>query len=113
MTTGELLKKQRLDKGLTLEAVALEAGTDPGNLSRIERDVQQPSAALLKRLATALGLSPTLLYADTENGSRIRESRPEYNKSLQQLQRAFQNLDKDNQHLALDFIKMLARRQKD
>jgi transcriptional regulator with XRE-family HTH domain len=113
MTTGELLKQQRLEKGLTLEAVALEAGTDPGNLSRIERDVQQPSAALLKRLAGALGLSPAVLYADGDGGTRVRESRPEYSKALQQLQRNFQALSKENQQLALDFIKMLSRRQKD
>lgn len=112
MTIGDLLKKRRLERGLTLESVALEAGTDPGNLSRIERDAQQPSAVLLKKLAHALGMTVSSLYADLE-GQGLREASPAYGRNLQQLQRRFLTLSPANQQLTLEFVKMLARRQKD
>jgi transcriptional regulator with XRE-family HTH domain len=111
MTIGALLKKRRVERGLTLEAVALEAGTDPGNLSRIERDAQQPSAPLLKKLAQALGVTMAALYAEVETPA-LREQAPEYNRRQQQLQRRFQALTPEHQQLALDFMQMLARRQK-
>lgn len=112
MTLGTLLKKKRLERGLTLEAVALEAGTDPGNLSRIERDAQQPSASLLRKLAHALGTPVSGLYADLESQS-LRESTVDYSRGLAQLHRRFITLTPDNQQLTLEFVKMLARRQKE
>jgi transcriptional regulator with XRE-family HTH domain len=111
MTTGALLKKRRLERGLTLEAVALEAGTDPGNLSRIERDAQQPSATLLRKLAQALGVTVTALYAEAET-TVLREQPAEYSRSQQQLLRRFQALGPANRQLALEFMKMLARLEK-
>ena len=54
MTIGEILKRYRLKMGETLEEVAYRAGTDPSNLSRVERGMQQPSVALLEALAKSL-----------------------------------------------------------
>lgn len=45
------LKQARLDRGLTLEQVSAAVGIDTGNLSRIERGAQVPSAARTARLA--------------------------------------------------------------
>lgn len=113
MTLGDLLKKHRLERGLTLEAVALEAGTDPGNLSRIERDTQQPSAPLLQKIAQALGLTVGALYTELETRDLVEEVPPRYDRSLQQLQKRFLALSPDHQALTLEFMRMLARRQKD
>jgi transcriptional regulator with XRE-family HTH domain len=113
MTLGTLLKKRRLERGLTLEAVALEAGTNQGNLSRIERDTQQPSAALLRKIAKALGVTVSSLYEELDSApAGIRETPPSYSKQLQQLQRGFLTLTPDNQKLAVEFIKLLGRMQK-
>ena len=112
MSIGDLLKQQRLQQGQTLEAVALEAGTDPGNLSRIERNVQQPSADLLRRLGSALGLNPALLYVDGNDAREVREPVSVYGKDLLRLQSSFNALDSHNQRLALEFIQMLLRLQK-
>ncbi len=112
MTIGALLKKRRMEKGLTLEAVALEAGTDPGTLSRIERDAQQPSATLLKKVAQALGVPVTTLYAELESRG-VKEPSPEYSRGIQQLQRKFLDLTPGNQKLALEFVKMLGKMQKE
>jgi len=111
MTIGALLKKRRTEKDLTLEVVALEAGTDPGNLSRIERDAQQPSAALLKKIAQALGVTVTSLYAELESRN-VKEPAGEYHRDSHQLQRKFLDLNPENQKLVLEFIKMLGRMQK-
>ncbi len=113
MTLGDLLKKHRLERGLTLEAVALEAGTDPGNLSRIERDTQHPSAPLLQKIAQALGLTAGQLYAQLDAPQNlVQEVPPGYDKSLQQLQKRFLALNPGNRALALEFVKMLGRLQK-
>lgn len=46
------IRALRKARGLTLKEVADEIGTDPGNLSRIERGVQPPGIALAKSLAS-------------------------------------------------------------
>lgn len=113
MTLGTLLKKRRQERNLTLEAVALEAGTNQGNLSRIERDAQQPSAALLRKIAKALGVTVGALYEELDTApAGIKETSPEYNKQLQQVQRGFLALTPDNQKLAVEFIRLLGRMQK-
>lgn len=44
------LKKARMQKGETLQAVADAIGTDTGNLSRIERGKQTPSKEIVEKL---------------------------------------------------------------
>ncbi|MGF6641824.1 helix-turn-helix domain-containing protein [Paraburkholderia sp. MM6662-R1] len=45
------LRKVRHGRGLTLDDVARKIGTDTGNLSRIERGLQCPKAAMAAKLA--------------------------------------------------------------
>ena len=45
----------------TLEEIAHRAQLDASNLSRIERDIQTPSAVALQRIAEALGVPITAL----------------------------------------------------
>lgn len=49
------LKAARKRAGQTLEVVASAVGTDTGNLSRIERGDQTPSASLAEKLAKHFG----------------------------------------------------------
>ena len=49
-TPDSPLKKARLAKGETLQAVADAIGTDTGNLSRIERGKQTPSKDIVEKL---------------------------------------------------------------
>lgn len=48
------LRKARLKRGLTLEALATEAETTKATLSRIENGQRVPSLALAARLVAAL-----------------------------------------------------------
>ena len=61
------IKKLRRTRGQTLVEVAASVGTDPGNLSRIERGVQQTSPDLAARLAKHFGYAITeieILYPE-------------------------------------------------
>lgn len=54
---GAVLKAQRLARGLTLEALAVQAGCTKGYLSLVERGVKPPPAeALIERLEDVLSL---------------------------------------------------------
>lgn len=72
MDIGGILKEQRLRRKETLEEVAFRAGTDAGNLSRIERNRQDVSVQRLARLCEALELSMTELFEELEGRSQSR-----------------------------------------
>jgi len=57
---GGFFKESRIRRGLTLRAFCQQYGFDPGNLSRLERDILAPPEAheKLEEYATALGLTP-------------------------------------------------------
>lgn len=63
---------------MTLEQVAIPAGTDTGNLSRIERGKQSPTERQMRNIANSLGVSVEELMsepADTlESSARISDS---------------------------------------
>jgi transcriptional regulator with XRE-family HTH domain len=60
MTTfGEIIKKRRKEKGLTLERVAKKAGTNKGYISGMEcGKVNPPSIKVTARIAHVLGIDP-------------------------------------------------------
>jgi len=57
---GDLLRKLRADRKVTLRAFCLENGFDPGNFSRIERGLfpAPQSQEILEKYAGAFGLEP-------------------------------------------------------
>lgn len=57
MDIGNTIRQTRKARGFTLEALALQVGTDTGNLSRLERGKQGVSRELLAKIMDALGLS--------------------------------------------------------
>lgn len=64
MTVGSNARRIRRAKGLTLEQVAAQLGTDTGNLSRLERDKQGYTDEGVRKLATALGVEVAELFAE-------------------------------------------------
>lgn len=69
MDIGGILKARRQRRKETLEDVAFRAGTDAGNLSRIERNRQDVSVQRLARLCDALEISLTELFEELEGKS--------------------------------------------
>ena len=120
MKIGEAIKKLRLERGATQEDVALEAGTNAGNLSRIERCRQQPALELVEKIAAAFGMKVTDLYAYAES-HQLQSSKSKLkikpniesdnSNAVVLLRRSFQQLTPENKRLAVEFVKLLNRTQ--
>jgi transcriptional regulator with XRE-family HTH domain len=117
MKIGEAIRKLRQERGATQEEVAIDAGTNAGNLSRIERCQQQPSLELVEQIAAALGTTVADLYAYAESiqkevTSTKQASAPSAAVETTLFRRNFQLLTPENKRLAIDFVKLLNRLQK-
>lgn len=66
MTVGTNIRALRKEKGLTLNQLATEIGSDVGNLSRVERDQQGYTDALLKKISDALSVPVAALFAQDD-----------------------------------------------
>jgi phage repressor protein C with HTH and peptisase S24 domain len=66
MSIGAAIRLIRKRNALTLQELSARAGTDTGNLSRIERGLQGVSGDLLDKLAQALGVRPSDIYLEAE-----------------------------------------------
>jgi transcriptional regulator with XRE-family HTH domain len=122
MHIGQIIYALRKEKGLTQEALALDADTATSNLSRIEKGQRRPSGALLERLAAALGTSVTAIYGSTEGVSlsQVRsdktaaiEDETDFARDAVQLRQGFRQLNPGNKLLVLEFVRLLSRLQKD
>jgi phage repressor protein C with HTH and peptisase S24 domain len=66
MTVGTNIRALRKEKGVTLNQLAAEIGSDVGNLSRLERGVQGYTDALLKKIADVLRVPVAAFFAEDE-----------------------------------------------
>jgi transcriptional regulator with XRE-family HTH domain len=62
-TLGQILRETRQQRGLSLQWVALEAGSTETHISRVERGVSRGTIDLLLRLSRALGLPDDVALA--------------------------------------------------
>lgn len=62
MTVGTNIRRLRKERGLTLNQLATEIGSDVGNLSRVERGVQGFSEQILSKIAAALQVPIATLF---------------------------------------------------
>ena len=122
MDIGSAIRQMREQLGLKLEAVAMEAGTDAGNLSRIETGKQKPSIGRLESIARAMNVGVTDLYALIENVRVLPAAPPPlrdgddntpYTDDTQVLRRSFAALDAHHRKLVIEFAKLLHRLQKE
>ena len=56
---GKVLRALRVERGLSQEALALEAGVQRNYISLIERGVNQPTITTIFKLAAALEMKPS------------------------------------------------------
>lgn len=119
MKIGEAIKQLRLERGATQEDVALEAGTNAGNLSRIERCQQQPALELVEKIAAALGVTVADLYAYAaaqqpkapKTKIKLKDGGDNNSNAALLFRRGFQQLTPENKRLAVEFVKLLNRTQ--
>lgn len=77
---GSRIRERRKALGLTLQAVAGEAGLTAGFISQVERGIAAPSLSSLTAIARVLGIDPGLLFAQPPGpGAMTRHgARPVY-----------------------------------
>ncbi len=63
---GRVLREQRLARGVSQEALALEAGVDRTFVSQLERGIRQPTLTTLWKLAGVLRIAPPLVITEAE-----------------------------------------------
>lgn len=118
MNIGRAILEIRKEKGLKQEAVALDAGTDTGYLSRIEQGVRCPSLAMLEKFASALGISVSAIALRAEglgdflHAPTSMQNTPNFNEIANQLRCQFLELSSENQLVALELLKALNKTQK-
>ena len=69
---GEAVKRLRLEKKLTQEAVAHAAGVHPTWVSRLECGTLNPSWGMIARVADALGMEVSDLAKAAERQAKMR-----------------------------------------
>lgn len=118
MDIGRAIYALRKEKGLKLEAVALDAGTDSGHLSRIETGNRKPSLPMLEKIAAAMGVRTSLLVATAEGesifdaaGQSVNLGEADLSEEAIQLRQHFRTLTPDNQRALLEIAKVLNRLQ--
>jgi transcriptional regulator with XRE-family HTH domain len=74
-TIGPRVRHIRLEKGLTVEALAAAAGLDKGFLSRLERGTKRPSVETVLRLSAALDVPVGQLFGEQTTDDTVRVSR--------------------------------------
>lgn len=109
----------RKEMGLKLEAVANDAGTDAGYLSRIETGSRIPSLPMLEKIAAAMGVRASLLVATAEGESiadaaeqPVKLGEADLSEESIQLRQHFRTLTPDNQRALLEIAKVLNRLQR-
>lgn len=60
------LRRYRAERGIAQEKLALIAGVDRTMVSKIERELTNPSIETLLKLANVLGVTVSTLLADTQ-----------------------------------------------
>ena len=75
LAVGQALNRLRLERGLTVTALAGEAGVSPAMVSRIENAQVSPSLAMLSALAGALSVPVMALLAQHEQAADIHHVR--------------------------------------
>lgn len=118
MSIGQVIRALRIERGFTLERIALDVGTDASNLSRIERGLQQPTEEALKAIALVLGSTVSHMYAVTETNQQFTssientfETDDDLSKDGIRLRRYFRQLNPSNKKLALEILQVLIKQQ--
>jgi transcriptional regulator with XRE-family HTH domain len=68
------IKRLRIERGITQEALAFSAEVTIATLSRIERGVTNPAWPTLKKIAHALDITPVELIAASEDAGKQRQA---------------------------------------
>jgi len=115
MKIGNVIRALREQKGLTLEALAYDAGMSGGNISRIERGVIDPPIGTLLKLCAALQVPASELFlaleAAPDSNTALRELPQHYGHQSQQLQLIFATMSPSQRKSALEILQTLQKQK--
>lgn len=119
MDIGQAINAIRKRKHLKLDAVAYDAGTDTGYLSRIENDDRKPSLKMLEQIATALDTPISSIFALAEGRGEVAEIPDDFvdvgadglSVDLVQVRQIFRSLTPTNRRVAVELLRALERTQ--
>ncbi len=72
---GEMVRAARKERGLSQEALALEAGMERNYVSLMELGRNSPSLRMLFKLCRVLEVQPSVLLARVEDQMRVTQRR--------------------------------------
>lgn len=96
---GQAIRALRKSQKMTLLDLANAAGSDPGNISRLERGLQGYSDEMISGVARALGVQLSQLYAMIETPQKAEEIAQNYDKQLQELNKIYRRLSSGKRKL--------------
>lgn len=70
------VRRLRVARGVAQEALAVDAGIDRTYVSRVERNMENPTVAVLERLAKALGVEIVELFTVPDAGAETPTTLP-------------------------------------
>ncbi|WP_427975936.1 helix-turn-helix domain-containing protein [Acidocella sp.] len=70
------IRRLRVERGVSQEAFAVDAGVDRTYMSRIERRLENPTVTVLEKIAAALGVEIAALFADPGPDAGVPPSLP-------------------------------------
>lgn len=94
MNIGDNIKRIRAAKNLSQKEVVTVAKLDAAQYSRIENGKTDPSVSTLERIAKALGVSLSDLFASTDELKEINS----YDKSIMEKVALMEGLNDDEKH---------------
>lgn len=95
----------RKKRELSQEDLAQKSGLQPAAISHFETGARKPSFDNLRRLADALNVTADYLLGRTDDPEGFAEADVAF-------RHGFEKLSSDQREIALDFIKVLAKRSK-
>jgi transcriptional regulator with XRE-family HTH domain len=115
MKIGNVIRALREQQGLTLEALAYDAGMSGGNISRIERGIIDPPVGSLLKLCAALKIPPSEVFLALEAAPKasasLREEHQHYGHQSQQLQLIFATMSSSQRKSALEILQTLQKQK--
>lgn len=96
---GQAIRALRKSQKMTLLELANAAGSDPGNISRLERGLQGYSDEMLTSVCDALGIKIHKLYEMIESPNKAEEIAQNYDKQLQELTKIYKRLSSGKRKL--------------
>ncbi|PHJ38055.1 hypothetical protein P378_11985 [Desulforamulus profundi] len=66
MEIGNRIRELRQKVGLSGRALAIKVGLDPSQINKIEHNVNKPSLDALEKICTALGITLSEFFSDTQ-----------------------------------------------